>query len=70
VYFIVISLFSFRLKNNPDHIHTLDTIPKNYYLELEMCRETTRWEDLSQRLKVTFTFEHESPSTDAMLHAI
>jgi hypothetical protein len=22
-------------------IHTLDTIPKNWYLELEMCRDTT-----------------------------
>jgi len=27
-------------------IHMLDTIPKNWYLELEMCRETTEWEGL------------------------
>jgi hypothetical protein len=51
-------------------IHTLDTIPKNWYLELEMCRETTRWEELTQRFKITFTFEHESPSIYAVLQAI
>jgi hypothetical protein len=51
-------------------IHTLDTIPKNWYLELEMHRETTRWEELIQRFRVTFTFEHESPSIDAVLQAI
>jgi hypothetical protein len=51
-------------------IHTLDTILKNWYLELEMHRETTRWEELVQRFKVTFTFEHESPSIDAVLQAI
>jgi hypothetical protein len=43
---------------------------KNWYLELEMHRETTRWDELVQRFKVTFTFEHESPSIDAMLQAI
>jgi hypothetical protein len=48
-------------------IHTLDTIPKNWYLELEMRRETTRWEELVQRFKVMFTFEHESPSIDVVL---
>jgi hypothetical protein len=51
-------------------IHTLDTIPKNWYLELEMHRETTRWEDLVQRFIVTFTFKHESPSIDVVLQAI
>jgi hypothetical protein len=46
-------------------IHTLDTIPNNWYLELEMCRETIGWEEPVQRFKITFTFEHESPSIDA-----
>jgi hypothetical protein len=27
-------------------IHTLDTILKNWYLELEMHREIARWEEL------------------------
>jgi hypothetical protein len=51
-------------------IHKLDTIPKNWYLELEMRREMTQWEELIQRFRVTFTFKHESPSIDAMLQDI
>jgi hypothetical protein len=51
-------------------IHTLDTIMKNWYLDLEMCRETTRWDELVQRFEVTFTFEYESPLMDATLQAI
>jgi hypothetical protein len=35
-----------------------------------MRRETTRWEELVQRFKITFTFEHEYPSIDAMLQSI
>jgi hypothetical protein len=38
-------------------IHTLDTIPKNSYLELEMHGETSRWEELVKRFKIMFTFE-------------
>jgi hypothetical protein len=33
-------------------------------------RETTRWDELVQRFKVTFTFEHESPLTNAALQPI
>jgi hypothetical protein len=51
-------------------IHTLDTILKNWYLELEMHKETTNWDELVQIFKVTFTFEHESPLMDATLQAI
>jgi hypothetical protein len=43
---------------------------KNWYLELEMRRETTRWEELVQRFRFTFTFEHESPTIDATLQDI
>jgi hypothetical protein len=51
-------------------IHTLNTIPKNWYLELEMCRETTNLDQLIQRFKVKFNFEHESPFVDASLQVI
>jgi hypothetical protein len=47
--------------------HTLDTIPKNWYLELDMHRETMNWDQLIQRFKVTFTFENESPLLDPSL---
>jgi len=42
-------------------IHTLDTIPKNWYMEMEMHREKKNSEELTQRLTVKFTFELESP---------
>jgi len=48
-------------------IHTFDTIPKNWYLELELHRETVNWDQLIQWFKVAFTFEHESPLLDASL---
>jgi hypothetical protein len=51
-------------------IDTLDIIMKNSYLELEMHKETTRWDEMVQRFKITFTFEHESPSIDAVLQDI
>jgi hypothetical protein len=35
-----------------------------------MHRETTNWDELTQRFKVTFTFEHESPSIDAVVQVI
>jgi hypothetical protein len=51
-------------------IHTLDTIPKNWFLELEMCRETTNWDQITQRFKVKLTFEHDYPLVDAALQVI
>jgi hypothetical protein len=44
--------------------------PRNWYLELEVCRGTTNWEELIQNFKVTFTFEVESPLVDAVLQVI
>jgi len=37
---------------------------------MEMHRETTSWDELVQRFKVTFNFEHESPLVDAALQFI
>jgi hypothetical protein len=51
-------------------IHTLETVPKNWYLELEVHRGTTDWEELTQNFKVTFSFEVESPLVDATLQVI
>jgi hypothetical protein len=59
-----------RIHYQRQFIHTLDTISKNRYLEMEMCRETTNWDAMTQRFKVTFTIEHEYPSIDAVLQAI
>jgi hypothetical protein len=35
-----------------------------------MCRETARWEELTRRFEITFTFEHESPSIYTTLQVI
>jgi hypothetical protein len=51
-------------------IHTLDMIPKNWYLEVEVHIETMDWDELTQRFKVTITFEDESPLVDATFQAI
>jgi hypothetical protein len=37
---------------------------------MEIRRETTRWDELVRRFKVTFKFEHESPSKDVALWTI
>jgi hypothetical protein len=51
-------------------VHTLDTIPKNWYLELEVHRETADWEELTQNFKVTFSFEDDAPLIDSTLQVI
>ena len=37
-------------------IHMLDTIPKNWYIELEMRRGIADWEEMVSNFKVTFIF--------------
>lgn len=51
-------------------VHTLDVIPKNWYIELEVHRETTDWEDLTHNFKVTFNFEDDAPLIDTALQII
>jgi hypothetical protein len=51
-------------------VHTLDTIPKNWYIELEVHRGTTDWEYLTHNFKVTFNFEDDAPSVDTTLQII
>jgi hypothetical protein len=45
-------------------------ILKNWYLDLEMHREIMNYDMLTQRFKVAFTFENESPLIDAALQNI
>jgi hypothetical protein len=51
-------------------VHTLDTILKNWYLELEVHRETADWEELTHNFKVTFSFEDDAPLIDSTLQVI
>jgi hypothetical protein len=55
----------------PHHfIHTLEGIPKNWYIDQEMHRGTTEWTTLQQNFVVTFSFEHENPNIDSALKQI
>jgi hypothetical protein len=51
-------------------VHTLDTVPKNWYLELEVHRGTIDWEELSQNVKVTFSLESYSTLINASFQVI
>jgi len=42
-------------------IHTLDTIPKNWYTETELCRGNENWCLMIDGFKLTFGFEFEYP---------
>jgi hypothetical protein len=35
-----------------------------------MRKETINWDELTQRIKIKFTFENESPLVDGNFHAI
>jgi hypothetical protein len=45
-------------------------ILKNWYIELEVCRGKTDWEDLTCNFKVTFNFEDDAPLIDTTLQII
>ena len=51
-------------------VHTLDTIPKNWYTETELCRGTETWSLLIKGFQLTFGFESEYPEIDDALGVI
>jgi len=48
-------------------IHTLDNIPKNWYMQLELRQETVDWEELTKNLITTFNFEDEDVMVETAL---
>jgi len=48
----------------------LEGIPRNWYIELEVCRGTVNCEDLQQKFVIIFSFEHENPEIDTTLKLI
>jgi len=42
-------------------VHALDTIPNNWYIELEVCIRTTVWEEMTKKFKVKLSFENNNP---------
>jgi hypothetical protein len=51
-------------------IYMLEIVPRNEYLEIEVCNKTLDWEKPIQKFKVTFHFEAKSPLIDMILQAI
>ena len=51
-------------------IHTLDTVPRNWYTETELRRGTITWPLIIDKFLLTFTFESEYPSIDHALDVI
>jgi hypothetical protein len=55
----------------PHHfIHTLESIPTNWYVDQDLRRGTAEWTILQQNFIVTFSFEHENPNMDSKLKQI
>lgn len=51
-------------------IHTLESIPNNWYTQLELQRETVSWEDLKANLINTFSPNEEDVMVDTTLQLI
>ena len=49
---------------------TLDTIPKNWYVKLELRRGTEVWGEMMKQFIYTFSFEAESPTVDNALQVV
>jgi len=51
-------------------VHTLDTTPKNWYLELEVRGGTRDLEEFTRNFKVTFSVENNNLLIDSALQVI
>ena len=51
-------------------IHTLDTVPRNWYTETELRKGTTTWPLMIDSFLLTFAFESEYPGVDQALQVI
>lgn len=51
-------------------VHTLDVIPRNWYIQLELCQEIVDWECLTEKFIATFSFEDENVIVETTLQLI
>lgn len=59
-----------RFHNKHGFIHTLQTIPKNWYLEMELRHGIMNWEDMVYGFILTFSFEDDFPFIDLALQTV
>ena len=50
--------------------HTLDKIPRRWYISVELPRENTTWDDLTIYFSHTFSFVSDDPIMHNALHHI
>ena len=50
--------------------HTLEEMPRSWYVAAELCRTITTWEDLSVFFVQTFSFQDAKPEVCHALHII
>jgi hypothetical protein len=51
-------------------INTLDTMPINWYLQVELCLTTSDWYGMTQNFLATFLFESQYPLVDKSLQVV
>ena len=51
-------------------IHTLDMIPRNWYMSLELRRGIVDWDDLANSFIHTFSYANENPFINIDLQVI
>lgn len=64
----------YGVKPQPEWVHlffhTLDVIPMNWYLEMELCHGTKDWDILRQGFLMMFNFEDGFESIDKELQEV
>lgn len=65
---------AWRIEPRPEWVHifchTLDTIPMNWYLKVELRHDTAEWDVLKEGFILTFSFEDGFASIDEALQEI
>ena len=65
---------AYGMEPQPDWVHlffhTLDTIPMNWYLEIELCHGIVEWDILREGFLLTFNFEDGFACIDGSLQEI
>ena len=51
-------------------IHSLDEMPRSWYISVELCREITTWEEMTICFSQTFHFAYANPNVNNALHII
>ena len=51
-------------------VHTLDSYPRHWYMEIELCHGTESWYTLREKIYLTFEYQSEHPLVDDSLEIV